>query len=101
MATVTLKNPKDHVFLFTLYHSVYCKEGSCNCDKQHVVRKVDGGMKYVDIVNPKSVHLESGRSINLDSNVLKIQQVSSAIKSGRLQQVKVEVQSDTKESHKE
>lgn len=96
MATVTLKNPHDHVFLFTLYHNVYCKEGSCECDKQHVVRKVDGGMKYVDIVNPKSVHLEGGCAINLDSNVLKIQQVDSAIKSGRLQQVKVEVHKESK-----
>jgi hypothetical protein len=98
MANVTLKNPRDHVFLFTLYHDVYCKEGSCDCNKQHVIRKFPGGLKYVDIVNPKSVHLEGGQAINLDSNVLKIQQVDTALKTGRLQQVKVEVHSDTKES---
>lgn len=95
MATVTIKNPQKEVFLFTLYHSVYCaNEISCGCQKQKILRSVPGGMKYTDIVNPKSVHLEGGKQVTLDASALKIQQVASALKSGRLQQVKVEATSD-------
>lgn len=95
MATVTIKNPHKEVFLFTLYHSVYCAGAkACGCTHQRMLRAVPGGMKYVDVINPKSVHLEGETQVTLDENALKIQQVASALDSGRLQQVKVEATSD-------
>jgi hypothetical protein len=96
MAQVTLKNPRKEVFLFTLYHSVYCGTSqTCACDKQRVLRQVQGGVKYVDIVNPVGVHLEGGTSQSFDAAVLNIQPVGAAVKSGRLLKVEAENKTET------
>lgn len=95
MATVTLKNPAKEVFLFTLYHSVFCvDEKDCKCTKRQVLHSVPGGLKYVTVIDPKSVHLEGHTTVTLDDKVLNIQQVASALNSGRLEKVKVEATSD-------
>lgn len=101
MATITLKNPQKDVFLFTLYHSVYCANGKCSCTKQRVLRSVTGGLKYFDIVNPASVHLEGYTSVELESSAEKIQQVNAAIKSGRLIKVEVEARDANKKVPRE
>lgn len=90
MATVSISNPHKEVFVFTLYHSVYCANGGpCACDKQNILRPVDGGLRYTDILSPVGVFLEGGTSQEFDTAVLQIQQIESAIKSGRLTQAKV------------
>lgn len=90
MGTVSIINPRKEVFVFTLYHNVYCANGgTCNCEKQNVLRPLDGGLRYTDIINPVGVYLEGETTQKFDSAVLQIQQVASAIETGRLKKVEV------------
>ncbi len=92
MESITLINPNKATFTFSLYHSIYCTAGNkCACSKDTVLRNGVGGSYYAEICNPVSVYLDFNEKKTFHSNVLKIQQVETAVKTGLLKQVKAEV----------
>jgi hypothetical protein len=92
MEFITLTNPNKATFTFSLYHAIYCEDGNeCKCAKDTVLRNGAGGSFYAEVCNPTSVYLEQNEKKIFHSNVLKIQQVATALKTGLLKQVKAEV----------
>lgn len=98
MESITLTNPNKATFTFTLYHTVYCDGGKCDCVKDTVQRVSAGGSYYEEICNPVGVYLEFNEPRTFHGNVLKIQQVKTALEKGLLKQVKVEAPTTKKKS---
>lgn len=94
---VLLTNLRKEAFTFTLYHSVYCANGGeCKCQKDSLLRSVEGGYRYTDIINPVGIFLEEGDTKEFHSAVLDIQQVASAVAAGRLKQSSAPVKTEAK-----
>jgi hypothetical protein len=93
---VSLRNARRGVFLFTLYHDVYCKAGApCGCVEEDILWPVTdkdsgkSGFQYRKVRYPKDASIAYKEVRQFPDPVLKIPQVSEAIRLGWLRKVEV------------
>ena len=91
---VILRNMKRQPFLTTMYHDIVCRRRqSCNC-KIYYAKGSKG--KRISIKEPQSFQVNALSSLKVDAYALHLPHVKSALKSGWLQRIEVEVATKSK-----
>ena len=80
--SVILTNPGRRPFVTTLDHDVACAhDGVCHCKVSHRAGR-DGKPEVVRL--PRTIRIDSGKSLEIESSALLLSSVSRAIKDGRI-----------------